>query len=193
MFQRTRGVDDTGSRDAAPASVTPPDTGAAEDRSTRLDRRALIGAQTRVTGDMTGEEDLHIEGHIVGCVTFTRHGVDIGVDGSVEGDVVAQSMTVGGTIRGRLIASGSVRVLAGAHVSGEIHAPGLVIEEGAEFQGTVDMNPDNPLLEQLFDAAPAAQGRQVPTGALPGDSLDDEALDDTETGTFDDDEAPASR
>lgn len=155
MFHRTKGVDDTGDRNIGPETVTSPEGVEAGTRSTRIDKQALIGSQTRVTGNMTGEENLHIEGHVVGCVTFIRHVVSIGIDGSVEGDVVAQSLTVGGTIRGRLIASGSVRVLAGAHVSGEIHSPGLVIEEGAEFQGTVDMNPDNPLLDQQFDTAPA--------------------------------------
>lgn len=193
MFHRTKGVDETGDRDIASNAVTSSEPAEAGARSTRMGKRALIGSATRVTGDMTGEEDLHIEGRIVGCVTFRRHAVSIGIDGSVEGDVVAQSLTVGGTIRGRLIASGNVRVLAGAHVSGEIHSPGLVIEEGAEFQGTVDMNPANPLLEELFDAAPADHTRQASADAWRTGLLEDDLPEDTSTAALDDEDDTSSR
>ncbi|REC94059.1 bactofilin family protein [Kushneria indalinina] len=192
MFQRTKGVDDTGERDVASNTVAPSQAAEAGERSTRISKRALIGSETRVTGDMTGEEDLHIEGHIVGSVTFRRHAVSVSSDGSVEGDVVAQSLTIGGTIRGRLIASHSVRVLAGAHVSGEIHSPGLVIEEGAEFQGTVDMNPDSTLLEQSFDTALLEPVHQAPTDTWQAGAPDDDYPESTALDALDEEDERAS-
>ncbi|RKR04461.1 cytoskeletal protein CcmA (bactofilin family) [Kushneria sinocarnis] len=156
MFHRTRSSDETGEHPAAADSAETEVAAGTSSSTARIGKRSLIGSATRITGDVAGEEDLHVEGEITGSVTFSRHAVGVGVSGVIEGDVVAQSLTVAGRVEGRLIASESIRVVAGARVNGELHSPGLVIEEGAEFQGTVDMNPANPLLKTFFDTLSVA-------------------------------------
>lgn len=106
-------------------------------------------------GDVVGDEDLLIEGHISGSVTFGNQHMNVAASGGVEADIVAQSLTVVGRVHDRFIAAKSIKMVAGAQVEGKLHLPGLVIEDGAVFHGTLDMNPYNSLLADTTAARPA--------------------------------------
>ncbi|MFC0268054.1 bactofilin family protein [Kushneria aurantia] len=114
-------------------------------------RGSLIGSATRVVGDIIGDEDLRIEGQVEGNVWCRDCSVSIGPEGQVLGDLYAETLAVAGHVKGRLIAARRITIHAGADVEGELHTPGLILEEGAAFHGSVDMNEDNPLLDEVAE------------------------------------------
>ena len=109
-----------------------------------------IGAKTTIRGDVNGDEDLLIEGRIVGDVSFPHHAVTVGSDGQVEGRLIAREITVKGQVEGQLIAAERITLKATAAVQGELYAPGLILEDGAAFHGNIDMNPEHDVLREAF-------------------------------------------
>lgn len=100
---------------------------------------AIIGHSIRIQGEVTGDEDLVIQGHVDGSVELDQHSVTVGPDGEVKADIRARVITVEGRVDGDLSADEQVVVRGSAHVEGDISAPRVVLEDGAHFRGGVDM------------------------------------------------------
>ncbi len=117
-------------------------TGRSEASSTRRDGsvRATIGPSITIRGDVTGSEDLLIQGHVDGSVTLELHEVTVGSDGHVKADITGRVITIEGKVEGDLKAQEQIILRATAHVSGDLRAPRLVLEDGATFRGLVDMS-----------------------------------------------------
>lgn len=101
--------------------------------------QAAIGAAITVRGEVTGDEDLLIQGRVEGTVDLQQHAVVVGPDGHVQGDVTARIVTVQGTVEGDLDAEEQAILRASARVRGDITAPRVVLEDGARFRGGIDM------------------------------------------------------
>ena len=97
-----------------------------------------IGHSVVVTGDVSADEPIIVEGRIDGRVTVPDHGVSIGEHGTVTSDVVARTITVRGTASGKLTATERLEILATGRVQGRLVTPLLTIEEGAVVNATVD-------------------------------------------------------
>jgi len=89
-------------------------------------------------GDLSAEEDLLIQGRVEGSVTHTQR-LTVGPQGTVKANIKAQLIIVEGTVDGDLHADKSVYVKETAKVSGNIVAPSVSIQEGANFSGSIDM------------------------------------------------------
>lgn len=100
---------------------------------------AIIGHSIRIQGEVTGDEDLVIQGHVDGSVELDQHAVTVGPDGEVKADIRARVITVEGRVDGDLSAAEQVVVRSSARVEGDISAPRVVLEDGAHFRGGVDM------------------------------------------------------
>lgn len=100
----------------------------------------VIGAKTLVKGEISGEEDVLIEGSVEGHVRVQRE-VRVGPGGVVKATLEAQSITVSGEVSGDCIAQSRVEIQASGRVTGNIRAPKIIIAEGAMFKGTSDMSP----------------------------------------------------
>ncbi|OLO03383.1 bactofilin family protein [Salinicola socius] len=127
-----------------------------------------IGGKTTLHGDISGDEDLLIDGRIMGNVLFRKHSVTVGNDGIVEGRMVARELTVRGRVEGTLIAAEKITLKAGAVVNGELHAPGLVLEDGAAFHGNIDMKPEQDELREAFETGTTHADSAAPESAHPG-------------------------
>lgn len=90
-------------------------------------------------GEISGDEDLLIEGRLEGKIRTDRK-VTIGGTGDVRGDVLARSIVVAGKVEGQILAQERAELLASAEVKGSIQAPKVVIAEGAKLQGNVAMS-----------------------------------------------------
>lgn len=101
--------------------------------------QATIGRSITIKGEVTGEEDLLIQGRVDGSVDLKQHSVTVGSDGEVKADITGRVVTVEGSVDGNLTAEEQVILRGSARVQGDIAAPRVVLEDGARFRGGVDM------------------------------------------------------
>ncbi|MEM7199286.1 MAG: polymer-forming cytoskeletal protein [Planctomycetota bacterium] len=99
-----------------------------------------FGRSVRLVGQLTGAEDVTIDGAIEGQVVLKDHALTIGQHGRIRGDVFAVSVVVVGNVAGNITASKQVEVRGSGRVEGDIAAPSVLLAEGARFSGRVDMN-----------------------------------------------------
>lgn len=101
--------------------------------------RATIGRSISIKGDVTGDEDLVIQGRVEGSVDLQQHAVTIGPEGEVKASVIGRIVTVEGRVEGDIQGDEQVILRSSAQVQGDITAPRVVLEDGARFRGGVDM------------------------------------------------------
>jgi cytoskeletal protein CcmA (bactofilin family) len=100
---------------------------------------ATIGPSIAIKGDVTGEEDLIVEGRIEGKILLKANSVTIGRNGRVKANVYANSIMVEGEVEGDLIGKDEVVIRQSGKVKGNVAAPRVVLDSGARFQGSIDM------------------------------------------------------
>ncbi len=100
----------------------------------------VIGAKTTIQGELSGDEDILVEGTIEGEVRIVRS-LMIGSGGTVRAKVHAQAVVVAGQLVGDCEVGQRMEIQATGRVTGNIRAPRIVIAEGAVFKGNSDMSP----------------------------------------------------
>ena len=101
--------------------------------------RAIIGRSISIKGEVTGDEDLLIQGQVDGSIKLKKHSVTVGADGVVKASIASKFVTVEGRVEGNLSAEEQVVLRSSASVQGDITSPRVVLEDGARFRGGVDM------------------------------------------------------
>jgi cytoskeletal protein CcmA (bactofilin family) len=99
----------------------------------------VIGTKTVIKGEITGDEDIVVDGTIEGQIRIGRD-LRVGPGGVVKANVHAQSIVVSGELQGDCQASQRVELQSTGKLTGNIRAPRVVIAEGATFRGTSDMS-----------------------------------------------------
>jgi cytoskeletal protein CcmA (bactofilin family) len=102
-------------------------------------RSSFIGPQIRFQGDLLGDEDVLVEGHLEGRVKISK-AFRVGPHGVVLAEVAAATITIAGRIVGNVSAVERVELLPTGTLEGNIQAPRIVIGEGARFTGRIDMS-----------------------------------------------------
>ncbi len=100
---------------------------------------ASIGPSVTVKGDVTGDEDIYVQGTVDGSVDLPKNHLTIGPGGEVRGEVKARMVTVVGTVDGNISATERIEVCDSGVVDGDITTPRLLIREGAAFNGSITM------------------------------------------------------
>jgi len=101
-------------------------------------KQAVIGPNIRIQGELSGDEDLVVEGRVEGKISVTK-GLRIGPQAQVNAEVKAHHVVIAGRIVGNVIATDKVEILPSGVLEGNIRAPKIAIAEGAQFKGSVDM------------------------------------------------------
>ena len=99
----------------------------------------ILGSGARFVGDLSGDEDIIVNGHFEGKIRVERT-VTVGTGGQLDGDIAARSVVVGGRVRGQITADEKAELLESAIVEGSVQAPKIVIAEGAQLEGSVAMS-----------------------------------------------------
>jgi cytoskeletal protein CcmA (bactofilin family) len=103
-----------------------------ENADTHLE--TVIGAESSFQGTLRSKGSIRIDGKIEGGVS--AEGVILGERGEVQGDISARTVVVGGKVTGNIHATESLELLTKCQVFGDLHAPQLLIAEGAIFEGS---------------------------------------------------------
>ena len=100
---------------------------------------ANIGKSITIKGDLSGDEDLVVEGTVEGKVDLPSNQLTIGANGNVRADVSAKTVVVIGKVAGNVTGTERVEIEASGSVDGDVRAPRLVVQEGAVLNGAVEM------------------------------------------------------
>jgi cytoskeletal protein CcmA (bactofilin family) len=119
------------SEQPAPAAPTPVSRGS---------KSATLGPSVVIKGELSGEEDLRIEGRVDGTIELRQHSVVIGQQATVNAQIFAQDVVVLGKVFGDITASIKIEIGAQGSVEGDLVAPAVAIAEGATFRGSIDMS-----------------------------------------------------
>src|SRR5713226_6673708 len=99
---------------------------------------ACISQGIRIKGEVTGSEDLFVDGLVDGKLNLTNGSLTIGPNGTVKADVNAREVIVRGKIEGKVTGRDKVQLWSTGQVTGEVQTERLSIEEGAWLKGKVE-------------------------------------------------------
>lgn len=104
-----------------------------------LGQFAHIGKSVCIKGELSGSEDIYIDGQVDGSVQLGGGSLTIGATGRVHANIVAKNVTVGGTLDGNIQASERTEIRKTAVVNGDIQTRRIAIEDGAYFKGRMEI------------------------------------------------------
>ncbi len=126
-----------GAGPAGPAETSPGPAGpAAPERGVNV---ANIGKSITIRGDVSGEEDLIIEGRVEGRVELANHHLTVGPNGHIEAEIVAKEVTIIGRVSGNVTATERTEIQESGRLDGDLLSPRLLVQEGAQVNGSVTM------------------------------------------------------
>jgi cytoskeletal protein CcmA (bactofilin family) len=103
---------------------------------------ALIGKSVVIKGDLSGSEDLYIDGVVEGNIELAGNSLTIGPNGQVKASIKAKGVTISGKLEGNVNASDRLELRKTAIVMGDVATQRVSIEEGAYIKGKVDIQKD---------------------------------------------------
>ena len=121
----------------------------------------VIGREMKIRGEISGSNDLLVDGEIDGVIRLAAARLTVRADGRVHATILAQDVVVMGLIEGEIRATGRVELLDGAVVLGDVFATRLSIEEGATLRGSVDPSRANEPFPDLSSGKSATEGTHV--------------------------------
>ena len=105
-----------------------------------MDKIVNIGQSIHIKGELTGNEDLTIEGKVEGKIFLKDNNLTIGANGKITAEITAKTVMVLGEVSGNITADDKVEVATSGSMRGDIIAPRVVLADGAKFKGAIDMD-----------------------------------------------------
>jgi cytoskeletal protein CcmA (bactofilin family) len=109
--------------------------GATADRAT-----ARLGPSLHVKGEISGNEDLVIEGSVEGLVQLDERKLTVGASAKLTADVIAREVVVYGNVKGNLRAKDRIEIKKDGSVNGDLTTARIMIEDGAYFKGSIEID-----------------------------------------------------
>ncbi len=128
----------------------------------QLKERAIIGPSISIKGTLSGKEDLIIQGRVEGKIDLKKNNITVDKSGSIKGDIYGKSITIEGEVQGNLFGEKKIVLQSSGKVFGDMRAPAINLEEGAEFKGNIDMDSKDEKQPTLKEV-PLVRDRNVPT------------------------------
>ncbi|HZR31932.1 MAG TPA: polymer-forming cytoskeletal protein [Terriglobales bacterium] len=100
---------------------------------------ARIGKSVVIKGEVSGSEDLYIDGQVEGSVQLKGHTLTIGPNGQIRARVQARGVVIHGKVDGNVEGTDRVDLRKSAVLVGNISTQRIAIEDGAFFKGAVDL------------------------------------------------------
>ena len=150
---------------SSPASASTPSLSGALPTSSRA--AACISHGIKIKGELTGSEDLFVDGVVEGKLSLTTDScLTIGPNGHVKADVSAREVIVRGKIEGKVTGRDKVQLWSTGQVIGEVQTDRLAIEDGALLRGRVEAGKQPNKTAEIKASAATATGKTVDTAPL---------------------------
>jgi cytoskeletal protein CcmA (bactofilin family) len=117
----------------------------------------VIGKSVTIRGELSGNEDLYMDGDIEGTIRLSDHALTIGPNAKVLADIHVKDIVVFGSVTGNLNATGRVDIRNSAVVTGDISSGRLSIEENATIKGKISLGGNSPNANTQPEAAKSEQ------------------------------------
>lgn len=148
------GVANTASSNAPSTNFSAPGTVA----PSGVRSEACISQGIRIKGEVTGSEDLFVDGVVDGKLSLTNGSLTIGPNGQVKADVIAREVIVRGRVEGKVSGRDKVQLASTGQVNGEVQTDRLAIEDGAMLRGKVEAGRQTKNAESQVAVAATAAG-----------------------------------
>jgi cytoskeletal protein CcmA (bactofilin family) len=134
--------------------------GTTADRAT-----ARLGSSLHVKGEISGNEDLLIDGSVEGLIQLDERKLTIGATAKVTADIIAREVVVYGTVKGNLRAKDRIEIKKDGSVNGDLTTARIMIEDGAYFKGSIeiDKSSEKETGSNAFAKSASSQGTAVKT------------------------------
>jgi cytoskeletal protein CcmA (bactofilin family) len=143
------------------ATVPVPLGNAPRDLSTSLapssKSSASISQGIRIKGEVTGSEDLFVDGQVEGKVNLSNGSLTVGPNGEVKADIFAREVIVRGRVDGKIVGREKIQLWSTGNVAGDLQTERLTIEDGAVLRGRVEIETGKPV-DKHTEARGAAAG-----------------------------------
>jgi cytoskeletal protein CcmA (bactofilin family) len=148
------------SRASTPAPISNPNGARRQQTHEEGSKVANIGKAISIRGDLTGNEDMVIEGQVEGKVDLPNNQLTVGANGKVKAEIHAKGVVIVGHVIGNVIGLERVEIQATGKVEGDVTAPKLIVAEGAHLNGAIQMTQKGNRTE-----AAGSEAAATPTGA----------------------------
>jgi cytoskeletal protein CcmA (bactofilin family) len=101
---------------------------------------AWLGSSLQVKGEITGTEDLLIDGTVEGQIHLDERKLTVGPASKVTADIDARDVVVYGTVKGNVRAKGRVEIKKDGSIVGNLTTAQIMIEDGADFKGSIEID-----------------------------------------------------
>jgi len=124
-----------------------------------------LGASLRVKGEISGTEDLLIDGPVEGSIHLNDRKLTVGKTAKITADIDAGDVVVYGYVKGNVRAKGRVEIKKDGYVVGNLTTAQIMIEDGADFKGTIEIDRSAKEAEKNVPARAAAAAAGASTSA----------------------------
>lgn len=100
---------------------------------------AWLGSSLRVKGEISGNEDLYIDGTVEGLVQLDERKLTVGITAKLTADVIAGEVIVYGSVKGNVHGKGKIEIKKDGSVNGNLTTAQIIIEDGAHFKGSIEI------------------------------------------------------
>ncbi len=99
-----------------------------------------LGSSLQVKGEITGTEDLQIDGAVEGLIHLDERKLTVGATAKVMADINARDVVVYGYVKGNVRAKGRIEIKKDGSIIGNLTTAQIMIEDGADFKGSIEID-----------------------------------------------------
>lgn len=131
-----------------------------------------IGKSVMIRGELSGNEDLYLDGEVEGNINLRDHKLVIGPNGKIKAAITAREVIVHGRVDGNITTSDRLELKRSSHLAGDVATHRIVIEDGAVFKGSIDIKEQREArTEARKPAATATVSSSTPVAVNGGTTL----------------------
>ncbi len=112
--------------------------------SIQSSNQTVMGPSLALRGELAGAEDLLVEGQFEGSIQLRDHCLTVGLHGQVKADIKAGRVIIEGSVTGNISAQERIEIRKTGRVLGDLISPGIAIEDGAYFKGSIEILREDP-------------------------------------------------
>jgi cytoskeletal protein CcmA (bactofilin family) len=131
---------------------------------------AQIGKSVSIRGDISGSEDIYLDGQVEGSIQLNGNSLTVGPNGRVHANITAKNVTVSGSVEGNIQVTERTEMRKTAVVTGDVQTRRIAIEEGAYFKGKLEILPENKAQASSGTSAVAASASPLSSAPRPAES-----------------------